>query len=187
MSRFRLIRFMLQRYLWAMAFLVVLLGPTSARAQDQIVDKAYWTDVSGQASFEQAREASYTPYSGVLSKGFNSHTQWIRLRIAAVPPDGQDTLVLRIRPVYLDNITLYDPDAFGGKIDFLRQMDQLADSCLENPPRPGVSRVRLPGHAGLAARAAQLASGVRLHPSLLPALAPFADRFGLAAPAPLKA
>lgn len=109
MSRFRLIRFMLQRYLWVMAFLVVLLGPTSARAQDQIVDKAYWTDVSGQASFEQAREATYTPYSGVLSKGFSSHAQWIRLRIGAVPSGGPDTLVLRIRPVYLDSITLFDP------------------------------------------------------------------------------
>lgn len=84
------------------------------------------------------------------------------------------------------NITLYDPDAFGGKQDFLRQMDQLADSCLENPPRPGVSKVRLPGHAGLAARAEQLVMGVRLHPTLLPALAPFAERFGLTAPAPLS-
>jgi L-lactate dehydrogenase len=84
------------------------------------------------------------------------------------------------------NITLYDPEAFGGKKDFLRQMDQLADSCLENPPRPGVSKVRLPGHAGLAARTEQLKSGVRLHPTLLPGLAPFAERFGIAAPAPLN-
>jgi L-lactate dehydrogenase len=84
------------------------------------------------------------------------------------------------------NITLYDPDAFGGKTDFVRQMDQLADSCLENPPRPGVSKVRLPGHAGLAMRTEQLKSGVRLHPTLLPGLAPFAERFGIAAPAPLN-
>ena len=84
------------------------------------------------------------------------------------------------------NITLYDPDAFGGKKDFLRQMDQLADSCLDNPPRPEVSKVRLPGHAGLAARTEQLQSGVRLHPTLLPGLALFAERFGIAAPAPLN-
>ena len=80
----------------------------------------------------------------------------------------------------------YDPDAFGGKQDFLRQMDELADSCLDNPPRPGVSKVRLPGHAGLAARAEQLVTGVRLHPTLLPALAPFAERFGLPAPTQLS-
>jgi len=80
------------------------------------------------------------------------------------------------------NITLYDPEAFGGKKDFLRQMDQLADSCLSNPPRPGVSKVRLPGHAGLAARAQQLSSGVTLHPAILPGLAAFAGRFGLPAP-----
>ena len=80
------------------------------------------------------------------------------------------------------NITLYDPAAFGGKKDFLRQMDQLADSCLSNPPRPGVSKVRLPGHAGLAARAQQLSSGVKLHPAILPGLAVFAERFGLPVP-----
>ncbi len=84
------------------------------------------------------------------------------------------------------NITLYDPEAFGGKKDFLKQMDHLALECLSNPPRPGVSKVRLPGHAGLAARSSQLTSGVRLHPSLLPGLTPFATRFGLAAPAPLN-
>lgn len=65
-------------------------------------------------------------------------------------------------------------------------MDQLADSCLENPPGPGVSKVRLPGHAGLAARTEQLKSGVRPHPTLLPGLAPFAQRFGIAAPVPLN-
>ena len=80
------------------------------------------------------------------------------------------------------HITLYDPDAFGGRVDFLRQMDQLADSCLNNPPRPGVSKVRLPGHAGLAARAEQRVSGVRLHPAILPGLVSFAERFGLPAP-----
>ena len=107
----RLVCLWLMRCLWGVACCGALSG--AAWAQDHIVERAYWTDVSGQASFEQAREASYTPYSGVLSKGFNSHTQWIRLRIAAVAPDSQDTLVLRIRPVYLDNITLYDPLALA--------------------------------------------------------------------------
>ncbi len=89
--------------LWAWA------SVTSAIAQDHISQKALWTDVSGQASFEQARSAHYTPYTGVLSKGFTPHVQWIRLTIDAVPVGGPDTLVLRIRPVFLDEITLFDP------------------------------------------------------------------------------
>ncbi len=83
--------------------------PQSVLAQDRILEKAYWSDTSGTASFEQAREAHYTPYNGVLSKGFTPHVQWIRLTIDAVPKGGPDTLVLRIRPVFLDEITLFDP------------------------------------------------------------------------------
>lgn len=84
-----------------------------ALAADYILDKAYWTDTTGQASFAQARDATYTPYTGVLSKGFNTYAQWIRLRIDGVPTDGPDTLVLRIRPVYLDTLTLFDPSALS--------------------------------------------------------------------------
>lgn len=80
------------------------------------------------------------------------------------------------------HITLYDPDAFGGRADFLRQMDHLAGSCLHNIPRPGVSKVRLPGQAGLALRQQQLAQGVRLHPGILPALTAFADKASLVSP-----
>ena len=111
MPRLCFIRLLLLRCLWAMACLAALLGPATVWAQDHILEKSYWTDVTGNASFDQAREAIYTPYSGVLSKGFNAHAQWIRLRIAAVPPGGQDNLVLRIRPVFLDQITLFDPAA----------------------------------------------------------------------------
>lgn len=85
------------------------LWPATGRAQDHILEKAYWTDTSGTASFEQARAATYTPYSGVLSKGFSRDVQWIRLRIAAVSGGGVDQLILRIRPIFLDEIELFDP------------------------------------------------------------------------------
>jgi signal transduction histidine kinase len=86
-----------------------LLWPALGHAQDHILEKAYWTDTTGTATFEQARAASYTPYTGVLSKGFTRDVQWVRLRIAGVPQGETDTLVLRIRPIYLDEIQLYDP------------------------------------------------------------------------------
>lgn len=90
-----------------------LLWPALGHAQDHILDKAYWTDTTGTATFEQARAAGYTPYTGVLSKGFTPDVQWVRLKIDGVPMDGPSTLILRIRPVYLDKITLFDPADFS--------------------------------------------------------------------------
>lgn len=81
----------------------------AALAQDRILEKSFWTDTTGSASFEQARSAPYQPYKGVLSKGFSRDVQWVRLRIDGVEPGLTDQLVLRIRPVFLDQITLFDP------------------------------------------------------------------------------
>lgn len=96
--------------LWGLLFLALAMWvPTAALAQDRVIEKAFWTDTSGEASFEQARAAHYTPYNGVLSKGFSQHVQWVRLKIDGVPASIASTLVLRIRPVYLDSIALFDP------------------------------------------------------------------------------
>jgi L-lactate dehydrogenase len=40
--------------------------------------------------------------------------------------------------------------------------------------------VRLPGETGLRRRADQLAHGVELYPGILPALVPWAEKFGIA-------
>jgi signal transduction histidine kinase len=89
--------------------LAAALLPVGSWAGDFIAESAYWTDTSGTASFEQARSEPYIPYSHVLSKGYSADVQWIRLKIGAVPAGGGDSLVLRLRPVYLDEITLFDP------------------------------------------------------------------------------
>jgi hypothetical protein len=95
---------------------LALLCPALGSAKDFIEAKAFWTDTTGAASFEQARAANYTDYSGVLSKGFGQQVQWVRLKVGGVLPGTTDTLVLRIRPVFLDTITLYDPlDLTSGK------------------------------------------------------------------------
>ncbi len=76
-------------------------------ASDHISARGYWQDDAAQASFEQAQNQTYMTYDGVLSRGYTSSAIWIRLNI--VPPAGVEKLVLRIRPVYLDDITLFDP------------------------------------------------------------------------------
>ncbi len=76
-------------------------------------------------------------------------------------------------------LTLHDLEAFGGKREFLRQMDHVADACRSNRPIDAARPVRLPGEQGLARRARQLKEGVRLHAGIAPALAPLAEKYGI--------
>jgi L-lactate dehydrogenase len=79
-------------------------------------------------------------------------------------------------------LQILDPEAFSGGDAFRRQMDWVAQACLDNPPRAGYDRVRLPGQNGLVRRERQLRDGVELEPSILPALTPWAEKFGVALP-----
>ena len=79
-------------------------------------------------------------------------------------------------------VQVWDPQAFGGRDAFLRQMGWLADACRDNPPRPGVDRVRLPGEAALRKVRTAAAEGVELHPGTLDALADIAARLGVTLP-----
>jgi L-lactate dehydrogenase len=75
-----------------------------------------------------------------------------------------------------------DPEAFGGHDAFARQMDWLAQACHDAKPRPGGQGARLPGERGLGLLREQAARGVALHASILPALTPWAERYGVAMP-----
>jgi len=80
-------------------------------------------------------------------------------------------------------LQVLDPAAFGGQDAFMRQAGWLADAARATPPMPGGLPVRLPGARGLALRRQAMTEGVRLHPSILPALVPWAERLGVAPPA----
>ena len=79
-------------------------------------------------------------------------------------------------------LQILDPVAFGGTDAFVRQTAWLADRARTIPPVPGGPPVRVPGARGLALKRDALQEGLRLHPSILPALAPWAERLGAAAP-----
>jgi L-lactate dehydrogenase len=76
-----------------------------------------------------------------------------------------------------------DPEAFAGLDAFKRQLDHVAEAAHGAPPRAGVDRVRLPGERGLERYREQLANGVALYPTILPALAPWAKKYTVAMPA----
>lgn len=73
--------------------------------QDLIVQRAYWEDLSAQASFATAQQKPYTPFEGIFSRGYTEAVHWVRLTLAPSP----QALALLITPSWLDSITLYDP------------------------------------------------------------------------------
>ncbi|WP_027135003.1 Ldh family oxidoreductase [Geminicoccus roseus] len=81
-------------------------------------------------------------------------------------------------------VQVVDPEAFAGLGGFKRQIDHIVEACRSNPPRPGVESVRLPGQAAMSKKRQALEQGAVLHPSIMPALLPWADRLGVEAPAP---
>ncbi|HXI73707.1 MAG TPA: hypothetical protein VNN22_25475 [Verrucomicrobiae bacterium] len=64
-------------------------------------------------------------------------------------------------------------------------MSCFAQACVETPVPPGEPPVRLPGQAAPARRAEQLAHGVELHPTILPALIPWAEALKVKLPVSL--
>jgi LDH2 family malate/lactate/ureidoglycolate dehydrogenase len=95
----------------------------------------------------------------------------------ADPPEGWGGTVF---------VQVFDPEAFGGLTAFRRQMDHIARTARDARTRPGADRVRLPGEAGMKRRREQLANGVALYPTIMPALLPWATKLGIAQPSPLN-
>jgi signal transduction histidine kinase len=84
--------------------------PAHAASKDYVSARAYWEDPSGQATLAQAQQQRLTPYEGVLNRGYTHAVHWVRLHIdGADPAVVGDKLVVRIHPVFLDRITLFDP------------------------------------------------------------------------------
>jgi LDH2 family malate/lactate/ureidoglycolate dehydrogenase len=76
--------------------------------------------------------------------------------------------------------------AFGGRDALTREMHYLVELCHETPVAPGNPRVRLRGEGALARRRRQIREGIELHENILPALRPWAERFGVALPQQLS-
>lgn len=96
----------------------LLWAPATVLAQDHITQRAWLEDPTGQMTWQQAQQAPAEHYTDTLSKGFGTSAIWLRLRVdpkgSASSMRSADQLVLRIRPVYLDDIQVYDPLAPKG-------------------------------------------------------------------------
>lgn len=85
---------------------------TGVRASDYIASRAVLEDRSGKLTIEQVIAAEFQPVGKILSKGYTDSAHW--LRITVKPPSDSGELVLRIRPTFLDEVTLYAPGVAAG-------------------------------------------------------------------------
>lgn len=96
--------------------LLLLSFSAIATAGDRVLERAWVDDPEASLTLAEVQRLPATPFEGILSRGFTRSATWLRLRVAGMPyaRDG-DQLIVRIRPVYLDRIELFDPLDAGGR------------------------------------------------------------------------
>lgn len=104
------------RCLWGVLTLLLLCG--TAQARDHITEKAWLEDPGANLSWAEVQALPMQNYAGVLSRGFGDSALWVRLTVdpnqRPLPSQAPEQLVLRVRPVYLDDIQVFDPLAPSG-------------------------------------------------------------------------
>lgn len=90
--------------------LTLLIGSASA-SNRYLQGQAYFEDKGNSLTLEEVKKEEFTPFEGWLAKGYRPSTFWIRLDVR---PSVND-LVLRIRPVFIEDIQLFDTSAFDNK------------------------------------------------------------------------
>lgn len=91
---------------------ICILGLLSLQAEagdDYTLNRSYFIDSSNGMNLEQVQQEHFTAYDGVLSGGYSNSSYWIKLRIKA----STQNLILRIRPLFIDEVRLFDPADFS--------------------------------------------------------------------------
>ncbi|WP_129774857.1 sensor histidine kinase [Peristeroidobacter soli] len=103
------------------SLLLAFLFGASASADDLVTSRAVLVDGTGNLDIEDVVKSEFKRTGPILVGGFTDATQWLRITVRA-PTDG-GTFELRIRPTFLDEVVLYEP----------------------NPAEPGAWRQRVTG------------------------------------------
>lgn len=88
------------------SFLVVKVA-FAEHADKYLLSQAYFEDKSNSLSITQVEQQAFIPYQHALSGGYRSGTFWFKLKIAA----SSQPLILKIRPVFTEEIELFDTAA----------------------------------------------------------------------------
>lgn len=123
-----------QRFRWGAGILVWALCGL-VWATDLVTQRSWLEDASGQQSFAQVRTQRFEPYESVLSRGYGSSVIWIKLRLESPQvPDSSSSnagLMLRIRPVYLDDIQVFDSAAKGALVGVAGDLQHPASQAVK--------------------------------------------------------
>ena len=106
------------RWLWCL-LLWALLPSTASHAAPAVSFDTHYVQISNAAAggagdqlqAVQARN-DWVPYRGVLALGYDPAPFWVRVTIRSGGQDGP--LVLRLRPSFLDDVSVYSPNIDGG-------------------------------------------------------------------------
>lgn len=90
-----------------------LFAPLTMAAENYVIEQGYFEDATNALSIDQVKTQSFTKYQDILTRGYSHSTFWVKLKIKG--GDAGDTLILRLRPSYTDEVELFDPlDAISG-------------------------------------------------------------------------
>jgi len=95
-------------FTYLFAWLLTAILTTSAWCDDLIVARDVLQDRAGTLTIEQVVKADFKPTGLVFTKGYTDAVHWLRLRVKA--PEHVGEVELRIRPTYLDELQLFEPD-----------------------------------------------------------------------------
>lgn len=99
--------------LWMALAAIVLAGCTASgdpSAQGLVQSREWRLDTTGQETLQDAQRATdWQPMAQWKSWGFGTETLWVRANLRAAPPGVSAPWLVRVRPPFLDYVTLYDP------------------------------------------------------------------------------
>lgn len=97
---------MKNNFIIAIIFIIFIFSANTVLAtENAITETAFFQDSSDQLTIKQIENQNFTPYKGLLNKGYSTSAFWIRLKVDSAAL--KDSLVLRILPTFLDDLEIY--------------------------------------------------------------------------------
>lgn len=100
--------------LWFLLSLVLGLLASHATAQDLVTERAMFEDARGNMTFKEVQHAPFAKANPVIGLGYTRAALWVRLTVDS-PPNAR-TLVLRVAPEALDEVTLFKSDGTSTRL-----------------------------------------------------------------------
>lgn len=93
-----------------MLLLLALVGgalPAFAE-EDHVTERAVLVDPDASLTIDEAVNRTFTPEPSIVTGGYTEAAHWVRIRVRPAEDGGE--LILRIRPTFLDQVTLFWQD-----------------------------------------------------------------------------